>query len=164
MFFNCRPDAGVNKPDGLTDIIRSLDDDGYLLVNTPAPPAAILDDGLDAETILMTRADEKALLSCYAYIRVILERGSPHDISLVFDDPGEKDHAQALFRRFAAFVGEKLHVTLRYLGALSHDEYLDRSIEQARPLMLLQEHSETKEDMISISRKILLNRQSQQGG
>ena len=108
----------------------------------------------------MTQADEKALLACYAYIRVILENGSPQDISLVFDDPGEKDHAQVLFRRFAAFVGEKLHVTLRYLGSLSHDEHFSRSIEQARPLMLLQEHSDTKEDMTAISRSFLLNRQS----
>lgn len=157
-----RPDADSSiKHDGLTDIISSLDDDCYLLVNTPA---SILDDGLDAETILMTQADEKALLACYAYIRVILKNGSPRDISLVFDDPGEKEHAQALFRRFAAFVGEKLHVTLRYLGALSHDEHFNQSIAQARPLMLLQKHSDTKEDMTSISRSFLLNRQSQQAG
>ena len=149
---------------GLVTKIHSLEDGGCLLVNTPEPLRAVLNDDLNADCILMTRANEKALLACYAYVKVILESGSPGDISLIFDDPGGEEEADALLRRFARFIENKLSFSLRYLGALHHDEYLDQSIEESRPLMLFREPSETKEDLASICSSYLHRRQSEQGG
>jgi len=144
--------------------IHSLEDEGFLLVNTPESLTAVMNDDIRADCILMSRTEEKALLQCYAYIKVIHKNGSAGDISLILDDSDGEVEAEALFIRFARFVEEKLKYSLHYLGALHHDEYLDQSIEESRPLMLFQEHSETKEDIASISREYLHRRQSRKGG
>lgn len=146
--------------DVLKEMVFSQEDRSCLLVSAPAPPVSVADDGLDAQSILAARADEKSLLQCYAYMRIILQKKQSQGISLIFDDPTDKDHARALFNRFAAFVEGRLGVRPDYLGALHHDEHLDRSIEQARPLMLLHEDSEAKEDMVLISTNFLLNSHS----
>jgi len=154
-----------NPSESLSALVSTIPcDEGCLLVNTPGHLSAVVNDDLSADCIVMTRTDEKALLASYAYIKVILENGSPGDISLIFDDPGGQEEAKTLFRRFARFIEKKLHCSLHYLGSLRHDEYIDQSMEEARPLMLFQEPSGAKEDLACISRSYLDRRQSRKGG
>jgi hypothetical protein len=149
----------TQKFSDLAGSIHSGNDNRYFLVNMNASLESIKDHDFHADSIFLAHPDEKELLTCYAYIKVLCENGFAGDISIVFDDVEQGQKARSLFDRFAAFVEEKLSLRLGFLGTLCHDKYLQQSIHDEKPLMLLQERSETKEDMISISKNFLQNRQ-----
>ncbi|MBN2298139.1 MAG: hypothetical protein JXM72_06070 [Deltaproteobacteria bacterium] len=152
----------ADKLSDLVNIIHSSDNDCYLLVNADSSLESLMNDKIHAEHILLSGIDEKSLLQCYAHIRVIQGKGSPCGIFIVFDGLNDGKMAQDTFNRFAAFIEKKLQFTIYYLGYLSHDEYLHRSVEESKPLMLLQDRSETKDNMTAISRNLILFRQNHQ--
>lgn len=149
----------TQKFSDLAGSIHSGNDNRYLLVNMKASLESTKDHDFHADSIFLAHPDEKELLTCYAYIKVLCENGFAGDISIVFDDLGQEQKAQSLFSLFAAFVEEKLSLHLGFLGTLCHDEYLQQSIHDKKPLMLFQERSRAKEDMISIGKRFLQNRQ-----
>ncbi|HHO75377.1 MAG TPA: hypothetical protein ENN05_02980 [Deltaproteobacteria bacterium] len=150
----------TDKLADLVRIVHASDNDRYLLVSADGSLASAMNDDIHAEHILLSGTDEKSLLQCYAHIRVILDKGSASGIFIVFDGVGHEKAAQETFERFAAFIDKKLNYTIDYLGNLSHDESLERSVEETKPLMLSQDRSETKDDMVSISRKFIHSRKT----
>jgi len=144
----------------LVSVVRSSDNDCYLLVNADGSLDSLIHDSMDAEHVLMSRIDEKSLLQCYAHIRVIQAKGNLCRIYIVFDGIENGKAARDTFDRFSSFIERKLQITIHYLGYLSHDEYLQRSVNEAKPLMLFHDRSETKDNMAAISKNLIHSRQN----
>ncbi len=153
------PDIVIHRGNGadsdkLSDLVSEVSaskDDRCLLVNSHASLESFRTVDLSGEWILLARPDEKELLRCYAYIRVIHEQEPSCTISLVLDDVGQDQDISGMAERFTVFIEDRLRVSVRFLGALRHDGYLRRSIREKRPLVLWQGQSGTKDDLTSIS-------------
>jgi hypothetical protein len=95
------------------------------------------------EYVVITGTGEMALLQGYAFIRVICAR-SPHcRVSMILDHVEDEVRQQPIFQRFSAFVLARTGLSVRLLGSLVHDEALERSIAEGRPLVLRQGPSES---------------------
>ncbi len=102
------------------------------------------------EYVVITGAGEMALLQGYAFIRVITAR-SPHSrVSMILDHVEDEVHQQSIFQRFSAFVLARTGRSVRLLGSLVHDEELERSIAEGRPLVLRQGPSEAGRSLAGI--------------
>ncbi|MGD0821942.1 MAG: hypothetical protein ABSA71_14490 [Desulfomonilia bacterium] len=132
------------------------DDTGSLtLVNAPVLLDFIQGRAPSDEYIILTMTDEKSLLKCYAYIKVIHAHGESSRVHVVFDDAVNGINSDTVFRKFAGFINERLGFEVDYFGSLLHDEHLERSISEERPLVLFDGISITKDALIRICSLLL---------
>lgn len=173
------PDAGAVKLYGLPDILvhyaeakpaEALDEligtgfsagsDRYLLINAPDSIGSILRKDIAGDVILLSTVDEASLLKCYAWIKVLLESDPSCRIHIAFDQPGSGEQADDLFSRLAGFVKERLEGSLSFLGFLTHDPFLERSMDDHTPLVLCNDTSVAKDNLMAMSAVFLQSRQA----
>lgn len=137
----------------------------FVLVNACPKLDFILMSAPVDDAVIITRADENSLLQCYAFIKVMCERSKAGDIKVAFE-LGESDDPQLLFGRLSEFVGHRLGRSLEFLGAMVHDECLERSISEKRPLVLQTGTSAAREALVGICSRIIegILRQGRGGG
>jgi hypothetical protein len=134
------------------------DDTGSLtLVNAPVLLDLIHEGAPSGEYIILTMTDEKSLLRCYASIKVIHAHGESSRVHVVFDEAVHGIDADTVFRKFAGFIDERLGFEVDYFGSLLHDEHLERSVSEKRPLVLFDGTSITKDALIRICSLLLEN-------
>jgi len=102
------------------------------------------------EHVVITGTGEKDLLQSYAFIRVIDARSPRCRVSLIFDHAEDEVRQQRIIQRFSAFVLARTGRSVRHLGSLVHDEALERSIAEGRPLVLQQGPSEARSSFAGI--------------
>lgn len=126
----------------------------FVLVNAcPRLDFIVMSAPVD-DVVIITRADENSLLQCYAFIKVLCERSKAGDIKVVFER-GEGDDPQLLFGRLSEFVGRRLGRSLEFLGAMVHDECLERSMSEKRPLVLQKGMSASREALAGICSRFI---------
>ncbi|MGD0211260.1 MAG: hypothetical protein ABSC14_09820, partial [Desulfomonilia bacterium] len=132
------------------------DDTGSLtLVNAPVLLDFIHEGAPSGAYIILTMTDEKSLLRCYAYIKVIHAHSGSSRVHVVFDEAVDGINSDTVFRKFAGFINERLGFEVDYFGSLLHDEHLERSISEGRPLVLFDGISITKDALIRICSLLL---------
>jgi hypothetical protein len=127
----------------------------FILVNPPASLDFIREEKPCDEYVLITRTEERSLLQCYGYIKVIHECSFSGRVRVVFDDADARSDNDAVFKRLSRFVHDHLGFTMDYLGSLLRDEHFERSITDQRPLVLLNGASATKDALAGICSRLL---------
>jgi len=133
------------------------DDESYVLINTKNNLESIYENATPCDFILLTKADERSLLQCYAYIKVILDKDYASRVYIVLDDIREEKQAYKTFSIFSQYIERKFSYIPDYLGCLTHDEHIYKSIKDGLPLVLSEEKSITKEKIILISDNLIRN-------
>jgi hypothetical protein len=168
------PEAGTVRLYGLPDILvyqgdggsaEALDDPGRAPTGADAAPVvfvsvndtveSVVSGGGVFDAVLLSGLDEHSLLRSYAFMKVIWERDPSAWIGMVLHEPVSAGHAQEMFSRLSAFVRDRLSGEPAFLGRLAHDDLLDRSMEERRPLVLWHEQSEAKDCLVSVSEAFL---------
>jgi hypothetical protein len=152
------------KPPG-PDACPVVDEDsaGFILVNPSASLNFIQEEKPCEEYVVITRTDERSLLQCYAYIKVIHERSFTSKVHVVFDDADEGSNNDAVFKKLSRFIHDHLGYIIDFLGSLVRDEHFERSITNQRPLVLLQGASVTKDALARICSRLLEGYPGQEG-
>ncbi|HVN72861.1 MAG TPA: hypothetical protein VMU10_12665 [Desulfomonilia bacterium] len=140
------PDKGIGS-DGAADSI--------ILVDRLITIELLLNSDQSDEYIIITKADEKSLLQCYAYIKTIHACSASSRTHVVLDDVGRDLNGNAVFKKLAGFVRDHLGLVIHYLGCLINDEHLDRSITEERPLVLFAGMSGAKDSLRGICTSLL---------
>ncbi len=177
------PDAGTVRLYGLPDILVYQGDSGsserlealaqdlmgsgrgpgiFMSINDTIE--SVIQGGIMFDAVLLSGIDESSLLRAYAFIKVIWERDPSAGISIVFHEPGSADRAQDMFSRLSGFVKGRLSGELGFLGHLAHDDLLDRSMEERKPIVLWHEQSESKDSITAVSTAFLLSQRSRFSG
>jgi hypothetical protein len=139
------------------------DSTGFILVNPPASLDYIREEKPCDEYVVITRTDERSLLQCYAYIKVIHERSFSSKVHVVFDDADAGLNNDAVFKKLSRFIHDHLEFAIGFLGSLERDEYLERSITDQKPLVLFQGASVTKDALARICSRLLEDYHGQEG-
>lgn len=173
------PETGAVKLYGLPDILvhhaearpaEALDElirtgfssvtDQYLLINSPDSIESLQGKTIAGDAVLLSAVDEASLLKCYAWIKVFLESDPSGRIYIALDDPGSEERAEDLFSRFAGFVKERLEASVSFLGSLTHDHLLERSMDERTPLVLCNDSSVAKDSLMAMNAVFLQSRQA----
>jgi hypothetical protein len=139
------------------------DSAGFILVNPSASLDFIQEEKPCDEYCVITRTDERSLLQCYAYIKVIHERSFTSKVHVVFDDADERSNNDAVFKKLSRFILDHLGYAIDFLGSLVRDEHFERSITNQRPLVLFQGASVTKDALARICSRLLEGYPGQEG-
>jgi len=107
------------------------------------------------DAIVLCPLDEASLLKAYAFIKVIREADGAGRIHVVFDDPPTEARALEVFSRLDGFARERLQCPLSYLGALLHDEALERSVEERMPVVLTRKASASRDSITALGEAFL---------
>ena len=144
------------KPPG-PDARPVVDEDsaGFILVNPSASLDFIQEEKPCDEYVVITRTDERSLLQCYAYIKVIHDRSFSSRVHVVFDDEDAGSNNDAIFKKLSRFIHDHLEFTADFLGSLPRDEHFERSITNQRPLVLMSGTSVTKDALTRICSRLL---------
>jgi hypothetical protein len=141
----------------LPDARPAVDEDsaGCILVNPSASLEFIRKEKPSDEYVVITRTDERSLLQCYAYIKVIHECSFSSTIHVVFDDTAAGSDLDAVFSKLSRFIHEHLGFSVDFLGSVLFDEHFERSITDQRPLVLMSSASATKDALAGICSRLL---------
>jgi hypothetical protein len=131
------------------------DSAGFILVNPSGSLDFIQEEKPCDEYVVITRMDERSLLQCYAYIKVIHERSFSSKVHVVFDDADAGSDNDAVFKKLSRFIHDHLEYAIDFLGSLVRDEHFERSTTNQRPLVLFQGDSVTKDALTSICSLLL---------
>lgn len=128
---------------------------GRVVVVSPTGPIGCLAHtaGMDHH-VFVTGVDEPSLLRCYAALTVVCASKTPGRLWMVFEHDEQTD-CRAIFTRFNTYVAGKLGIEVGYLGELARDDALERSIRDARPVVLVSGPSRSKDAMERISSCLL---------
>ena len=141
--------------------------DRWAVINTPFCLGSLAKSPVDSDAVLLSTLDEASLLQCYACTRVIAQREPQAGVSLVLIEPASDEQARGVFSRFCAFAGERLGVSMGYLGHLLRDDAMESSLSGHRPLVLGHEPSPARESLAAVCRAFLEQRRlpdSRDGG
>jgi hypothetical protein len=136
---------------------------GFILVNPSASLDFIHEEKPCDEYVVITRTDERSLLQCYAYIKVIHERSFSSKVHVVFDDADDGSNNDAVFKKLSRVIHDHLEFIIDFLGSLVRDEHFERSITNQRPLVLLSGASVTKDALAVICSRLLEGYRGQEG-
>ncbi|MGC9323659.1 MAG: MinD/ParA family ATP-binding protein [Desulfomonilia bacterium] len=125
------------------------------LIGVPGSIDHLRGVGQGSYVMMVSRQDDMSLLQCYAYVKVLAGKDPGVSISLVLDESEDSRTAHVRFQRFSDRVFTKCGVSIRYLGSLVHDACLGLSMVQGKPLVLFQDASSSKEQVISIAQEFL---------
>jgi hypothetical protein len=147
------------------DAHPAVDEDsaGFILVNPAASLDFIREEKPCDEYVVITRTDERSLLQCYAYIKVIHERSFSSKVHVVFDDADAGSDNDAVFKKLSRFIHDHLEFTINFLDSVLRDEHFERSITNQRPLVLFQGASVTKDALARICSRLLEGYRGQEG-
>ena len=97
------------------------------------------------------------------YKRQVMDvRSRSSTVWVVFDE-GEGRDLQRIFDVLAGFVTRTLEKSIGFLGALVHDESLEHSIRDEKPLVLLSRPSAASEALTGICSRFMDGRQQKAG-
>ncbi|HPE45245.1 MAG TPA: hypothetical protein PK380_05175, partial [Deltaproteobacteria bacterium] len=96
------------------------------------------------------------------FIKVMDARSRSSSVWVVFDE-GEGRDLQLIFDVLAGFVTRTLEKPIGFLGALVHDESLEHSIRDEKPLVLLSRPSAAREALTGICSRFMDGRQQKAG-
>jgi len=146
-------DADVQPEGKLHDLKESscLERDRFFLVSTPDSLESVLEWDTAFDAILLAPIDGASLLRCYAYCKVMWERDPSSRVHIAFDNPGSETRAHEIFSRFSGFVKERLSRDPHFLGCLVHDDLLEGSIAEHKPIVLSYEASAAKDSLLAMS-------------
>jgi hypothetical protein len=139
------------------------DTTGFILVNPDSSLDFIRKEKPCDEYVVITRTDERSLLQCYAYIKVIHERSFSSKVHVVFDDTDAGSNDGTVFKKLSRFIHDHLGFTVAFLGSLLRDEHFERSITNQKPVVLLRGSSVTKDALAMISSRLLEGYHVQEG-
>jgi len=153
--------AGTRAREAAPDAAES---EGYAvtLVNARPDIEFIMKSEPVDDFIIITRTDEMSLLQAYAFIKVMDARSRSSSVWVVFDE-GEGRDLQLIFDVLAGFVTRTLEKPIGFLGALVHDESLEHSIRDEKPLVLLSRPSAAREALTGICSRFMDGRQQKAG-
>jgi hypothetical protein len=162
---NGRQGLTEEKETPVSDAYPVMDEDsaGFILVNPSASLNFIGEEKPCDEYCVITRTDERSLLQCYAYIKVIHERSFTSKVHVVFDDADEGSNNDAVFKKLFRFIHDHLAYAIDFLGSLVRDEHFELSITNQRPLVLHQGASVTKDALARICSRLLEGYPGQEG-
>jgi len=123
------------------------------LINARADMDFIIRSAPSEDAVILTRTDDLSLLQCYAYIKTIHRGSEGCRIWIVFD--GEGRDPGPVFDRLSGFVGQRLGCSLSFLGTLVHDEAMERSIREERPLVLFSGDSAARDSLAGICARFM---------
>ena len=161
------PEIAIQEmsPEGLKEELETpgpdarpvVDEDsaGFILVNPSASLDFIQEEKPCDEYVVITRTDERSLLQCYAYIKVIHERFFSSKVHVVFDDEDAGSNNDVVFKKLSRFIHDHLEFTADFLGSLPRDEHFECSITNQRPLVLMSGTSVTKDALTRICSRLL---------
>ncbi|MGA1867807.1 MAG: MinD/ParA family ATP-binding protein [bacterium] len=148
-------EAYNNTHESLEDLIKALHINSkncFIFLNKYDKEGTIALYSQAREVIILSKTDKISLLQAYAHIKAILEKGKESTIYMILDEIREEGEAETIFQRFALYVKKKFSHAVYYLGGLVHDEHIGRSIEEGRPIVLSQDQSIAKDNILSISK------------
>jgi hypothetical protein len=143
--------------------VADEDSAGVILVNLPVSLDFIREEKPFDEYVVITRAEERSLLQCYAYIKVIHERSFSSKVHVVFDDADAGSDNEVFFKKLSRFIHDHLEFAIDFLGSVPRDEHFERSITDQRPLVLFQGASVTKDALARICSCLLEDYHGQEG-
>jgi hypothetical protein len=126
-----------------------------ILVNARPHPDFIMQSSPAGESIILTGIGELSLLQCYAYIKVMSGKAPGARIWIVFDGEGEVREGRSVFERLSGFAGQRLDCQVGFLGTLVHDEPMEQSFREEKPLVLLAGQSAAKEALSDICTRFI---------
>ena len=144
--------APVEHEEGLFTLVNARPGLDFILKSDP------FDDA-----IVITRTDEMSLLQTYAFIKVIHGRSQDSGIWVVFDEVEGRDH-QRIFELLSGFVARHLRKTIGFLGSLVHDESMEQSVCEEKPLVLQSRMSAAREALTGICSRFMEKRSQREGG
>jgi len=139
-------------PEGGAAEMHPVEKGGCMLLNLSDTLESVVQGEVFFDAVLMTGVDEASLLQCYAFIKVIWEREASIRVHIVVDNPGTEACGHEIFSRLSGFVKAKLSGDLNLLGFLMHDDLLEKSMSEHKPLVLSHEHSAARESIIAVAR------------
>jgi hypothetical protein len=151
----------VQGPDAR--LLVDEDPAGFILVSPPASLDFIREEKPCDEYVVITRTDERSLLQCYAYIKVIHECSFSSKVHVVFDDADEGSNNDAVFKKLSRFIHDHLGFKTDFLGSVPRDEHFERSITDQRPVVIFQGASVTKDALVMICARLLESHPGQEG-
>lgn len=104
--------------------------------------------------VLVSRPRRESLLISYAYIKTILKKDPNTHILMIMDEVTDRDAAIKAFTLLSQIVVRRLsHVkqTLKFLGSIIHDQALGISLATHYPLVLSEQHSIARDNIIRIT-------------
>ena len=113
--------------------------------------------------ILVSRPRRESLLISYAYIKSILKKDPHTQILMIMDEVTDRDMAIKAFTLLNQIVVHRLshvHHAPKFLGSIIHDQALGISLATHYPLVLSEQHSIARDNIIRITsnfRKALEN-------
>ena len=134
-----------------------------MLVNPSASLDFIREEKPCDEYVVITRMDERSLLQCYAYIKVIHERSFSSKVHVVFDDADAGSNNEVFFKKLSRFIHDHLDFAIDFFGSVPRDEHFERSITDQRPLVLFGAASVTKDALTRICSCLLEDYNGQEG-
>jgi hypothetical protein len=151
------PEILVHKPQSHTEEkLRSLARDasspggkGFLLISLPDTVESVIRSDTPFDAVMLCPLDEASLLKTYAFIKVIRESDPAGRLYVAFDGPPPEE-AREMFSRLDGFMRERLLGPLSYLGALQHDESLERSDRERMPVVLGHGESAARDSLTAI--------------
>ncbi|MCU0575752.1 MAG: hypothetical protein MUD15_02870 [Desulfobacterota bacterium] len=126
-----------------------------ILVNARPHPDFILQSSPADDSIILTGTGELSLLQCYAHIKVIRGKTPGARIWIAFDGQREVRDDRSVFERLSGFAGQRLDCQVGFLGTLVHDESVERSFREEKPLVLFAGQSAAKEALSGICTRFI---------
>lgn len=137
--------------------------DRIILVNARPHLDFILKSAPADNAVVITRTDEMSLLQSYAFIKVMHMKSNDCGIGVVFEGAVGTD-PQHVFGRLSGYISSRLKRPLHFLGVLVHDESMERSIREERPLVLQAGTSEARNALTTICSSFIDGQLKQQRG
>jgi hypothetical protein len=158
LIIDSGPDGPINN-----EVIQDIsaehelndDTDCINLLNMAASRDLILSCSPLDDYIIITKTDEKSLLQCYVYIKILYKHCASGRVHVIFDDVAPSFNGDSVFKKFSGFIHERMGLKIHCLGSLLHDEHFMNSINAKRPLVLYNGTSTAKDMLMGISSLLL---------
>lgn len=153
--------AGTETQEAAHDTMKH-EEDCLTLVNAgPNLDFIMMSEPFD-HSIIITRTDGMSLLQAYAFIKVLNRRSQNSDVWVIFDGEEGSDH-QRIFGLLSGFVDRHLGKAVGFLGTLVHDESMEQSIREEKPLVLQARMSVAREALTGICSRFVERRLRKEG-
>lgn len=138
--------------------------EGLSLVNGRPHPGFVPGSRPVNDAVIITGTDEVSLLRAYIDIKAIHAWSPAAVLGLVFDEPAAGCNHHDVYSRFSGFVRSRLAQAVEFLGTLVHDEQLERSICEGRPLVMHTGESAARDALMDICDRFFHKRPPQDEG
>jgi len=143
--------AGVIR--AFSEIDNDLD---ILIVDTAAGiSASVVNFARACQEIIVVVCDEPtSLADAYAYIKLLNRDYGLNRFHIITNMVQSAEHGQALFNKLSKVTDRYLDVSLQFVGAVPHDEYLKKSVQKQTPVVEAFPQSKAALAIKNLARKI----------